>query len=640
MTELEPVAVDDDLAAALLADLDDDQRRAVTTPSQLVAVIAGAGSGKTRVLTRRVAYRIAVGSADAAHTVVLTFTREAAGELRRRLPRLGLTDRIAAGTFHSIAQQLLRQRWLDQDRAPKSIVTDRKRIVRDIAGTELLDELVDELDFATARGLGPEQYGQVVRRGDRRSAVAPDRVAEVMSLYDREKHRRGVLDLDDLLAHTIRDLRRDPEFAATVRWRFRHVLVDEAQDLNPLQHQLVDLLRAGRDDLFLVGDPAQAIYGFNGSDPTLLTEVSDRFPGIEIVRLPVNHRCTPQIVDAGAHALRVGGQPPTIRSGRADGRLVTVESHVDEDAEAAAVATAIARLDPGLVRSGRVAVLARTHATLGRVRTALGAAGVTIRRQVEGAGSPLTPVLAEAYRLRDPNRMRQWARDQFELAEDGADEAGAAGRSIRAEVGTAALDFLREQPTGDGAAFRAWVGATDPFGADVPGVDLLTFHAAKGREWHTVHLVGCETSLVPHRSATTNAARAEEARLLYVALTRATDVLTVHWAERRGGYQRKPTPLLDGFTSEAPELAGPPQELVHRERSDRSIALERLREWRAAAARAAGILPDAVCTDRVLGDIAEHRPSSPDELDQLTGLGPITARRLYPGIARALSTQD
>jgi DNA helicase II / ATP-dependent DNA helicase PcrA len=617
------------LADALLADLDGDQRRAVTTDSQLVAVIAGAGSGKTRVLTRRVAYRIATGSADAAHTVVLTFTREAAGELRRRLPRLGLTERVAAGTFHSIAQQLLRQRWADTDRAPKSIVTDRRRIVGDIAGREQLDELVDELDFATARGLGPDGYEAVVRRGERRAAVEPARVAEVLTAYEREKHRRGVLDLDDLLLHLIRDLRRDQEFAAAVRWRFRHVLVDEAQDLNPLQHQLVDLFREGRDDLFLVGDPAQAIYGFNGSDPTLLTDVSLRFPGVEIVRLPVNHRCTPQIVEAGAHALRTGDQPPAIRSGRPDGRVVTVEAHADDDAEAAAVASAIARLDPGLVRGGKVAVLARTHATLSRVRAALATAGVSVRRQVEGAGSPLTPVLTEAYRIREPNRMRQWVRDQLDLA--------AEGDAIRNEVANAAAEFLREQPTGDGTAFRAWIAATDPFGGDVPGVDLLTFHAAKGREWHTVHLVGCETSLVPHRSATTNAARAEEARLLYVALTRATDVLVVHWAERRGGYQRKPTPLLAGFTSETPEPAAPPEAIVTLERSDRSITLERLRAWRATTARAAGILPDAVCTDRVLADIAEQRPASAEELDAITGLGVLTARRLYPGIAAAMA---
>lgn len=621
-------AVDVQAVDVLLADLDEDQRRAVTTESQLVAVIAGAGSGKTRVLTRRVAYRIATGTADASHTLVLTFTREAAGELRRRLPRLGLTERIAAGTFHSIAQQLLRQRWLDTDRTPKSIVTDRRRIVGEIAGRELLDELVVELDYATARGLDPEAYEAVVRRGERRSVVEPARVAEVLAAYEREKHRRGVLDLDDLLGHLIRELRRDPEFAATVRWRYRHVLVDEAQDLNPLQHQLVDLIRHGRDDLFLVGDPAQAIYGFNGSDPTLLTDVSARFPGVEVVRLPVNHRCTPQIVEAGAHALRVGGQDAAIRSGRPDGPAVTITSHPDEEAEATSVASAIARLDPGLVRNADVAVLARTHATLQRVRAALTTAGVTIRRQVDGAGSPFTPVLTEAYRIREPNRMRGWVSDQFELASE--------GDAIRGEIAEAALQFLREQPTGDGPAFRSWVGATDPFGGDARGAELLTFHAAKGREWHTVHVIGCETSLVPHRSATTNAARAEEARLLYVALTRATDVLCVHWAQRRAGYQRKPTPLLERFTSETPTPAAPPTELATLVRSDRSVTLDRLRAWRADAARAAGILPDAVCTDRTLAEIAVRRPASPEELDGITGLGTLTSRRLYPGIANAL----
>jgi DNA helicase-2/ATP-dependent DNA helicase PcrA len=614
---------------ALLADLDDDQRRAVTTGSQLVAVIAGAGSGKTRVLTRRVAYRIVTGSADAAHTVVLTFTREAAGELRRRLPRLGLTDRIVAGTFHSIAQQILRQRWLDTDRAPKGIVTDRRRLVAEVAGRELLDELVTEVDFAMARGLDPDGYTAVIRRGERRAAVEPGRVADALAGYEREKHRRGVLDLDDLLLHLIRELRRDGEFAATIRWRFRHVLVDEAQDLNPLQHALVDLLRQGRDDLFLVGDPAQSIYGFNGSDPTLLTDVSARFPGVEIVRLPVNHRCTPQIVAAGAHALRLGGQPSTIRSGRPDGPVVSIVAHADEDAEAAAIATAAARLDPGLVSGGKVAVLARTHATLHKTRAALEASGVTIRRQVEGAGSQLAPVLAEAYRIKDPNRMRQWARDLLDLADE--------GDAVRGEIASAAFEFLRDQPTGDGTALRNWVTATDPFGGRVPGVELLTFHGAKGREWHTVHLVGVESSLVPHRSATSNAARAEEARLLYVALTRATDVLTVHWAERRAGYQRKRSPLLAEFASEAPEPAPPPEDLAALERSERAVALERLREWRASAARAAGILPDAVCTDRVLADIAEQRPATPEELDAISGLGTLTSRRLYPGIAAALT---
>jgi len=613
----------------LLADLDADQRLAVTTESQLVAVVAGAGSGKTRVLTRRVAYRIATGTAEGAHTVVLTFTREAAGELRRRLPRLGLTERIAAGTFHSIAQQLLRQRWIDLDQQPRTIISDRRRLVGKLMGGERLDELVNEMDWATARGIDADRYEGAARLAARRMAVSPGRVAEALAAYRAEKRKRGVVDLDDLLSSTIEAIERDPEFAAAVHWRFRHVLVDEAQDLNPLQHRLVDLFRAGRDDLFLVGDPAQAIYGFNGSDPTLLLEVSDRFPGIEIVRLPVNHRCTPQIVEAAAHSLGADGQPTRVRSARPDGRTVVTLSHADEQAEAIWVAQTIARLDPTLVRSAQVAVLARTHAVLATMRAALVEAGVAVRRLVDGPGSPFTPILAEAYRIREPDRMRQWARDQFDEIETAGDP--------RAEVAEATLQFLREQPTGDGSAFLGWVNSTDPFGRDLPGVDVLTFHGAKGREWHTVYLIGCETSLVPHRSASSKPARAEEARLLYVALTRATDSLTVNWARRRGGYQRKLTPLLDGFVSEAPETVGPPTELIAINPNGRQATLERLREWRSDVALAGGILPNAVVTDHVLAKIADQRPSTPDELDRATGVGPITARRLFEGISAALA---
>ena len=614
----------------LLADLDDDQRSAVTTDSNMVAVIAGAGSGKTRVLTRRVAYRVATDAAEGAHTVVLTFTREAAGELRRRLYHLGLPDRVAAGTFHSIAQQLLRQRWADQDRAPKSIVNDRARIVGEILGRAELDLLVAEMNYATARGWSGDEYEHAARSGDRRSTIDARRVAQALDRYATEKHRRGVLDLDDILAMTNAEMTRDPGFADAVRWRYRHVLVDEAQDLNPMQHRFVDLLRTGVDDLFLVGDPSQAIYGFNGADPSLLVDVEQRFPGIEIIRLPSNHRSTPQVVEAGAHVLERDGQSATIRSTRDDGVAVAINGHDDEQAEAKWVATRIARLDPDLVRGGHVAVLARTHAALGPTRAALETAGVTVRRSLDGAGSPIATGLQSAYRLTDAHRFRGWARDLMEQL-DGPDDP------LR-ELSMVADDYLREDRTGDGGGFRTWVETTDPFGTDVPGAETLTFHAAKGREWHTVFLVGCESSLVPHRSAGTNAAKAEEARLLYVALTRATDALFVNWAQRRSGYQRKLSPLLDGYTSETAELRPPPRQLVGRERPAERVALDRLREWRDHAARSAGVLPTAVCSDYVLTQIARRPPSSAEELDAVTGLGPMTSRRLFPGIAHALES--
>ena len=614
-------------ADALVADLDADQRRAVTTESRLVAVIAGAGSGKTRVLTRRLAYRVASGSADIDHTMVLTFTREAAGELRRRLPRLGITERIVAGTFHSVAHQLLQQRWLDLGRQPKTLVADRRRLVGQTGNYDKLDELVADMDWATSRGITADDYATAARSDGHRSNVDPGTVALALEKYIAEKRRRGVIDLDDLLGLTISALQSDAGFADGVRWRFRHILIDEAQDLNPLQHRLVDLFRLGRDDLFLVGDPAQAIYGFNGSDPALLVNVEERFPGVEIIRLPLNHRSTPQVVAAGAHALTTNGQRAHIRSNRPDGTGVTIVAHGDEHHEARAVAGRIAQLDPTLVRRGNVAVLARTHAALGPVRAALATAGLEVRTVVDGPGSVLAPHLQQAYRLSDGSQLRRWVHDRLEEA--GEDDP-------QRDVALAALEYLREQPSGDGRGLRTWVNSTDPFGSDKPGVDVLTFHASKGREWHTVLLIGCETSLVPHRSATTNAAQAEEARLLYVALTRATDVLHVNWAERRGGYQRRSTPLLDGFESGAPKPTPPPRELATMQKSERQKTIERLRAWRAQVARAGGILPDAVCSDTALAAIADALPIDAVELDAATGFGPITSGRLFSGVSEAL----
>ena len=621
---------------ALLVGLDDDQRHAVTTESQLVAVVAGAGSGKTRVLTHRVAYRVAAGSADEGHTLVLTFTREAAGELRRRLPRLGLTGRATAGTFHSVALGLLQQRWRDLDQRPRSVVSDRRRIVARItpAGVDV-DALTDEIGWAAARALDPARYETAVRHGERKSTLDLHTVTDALDAYRRDKHEHGVVDLDDLLSLTIEAMARDSAYADAQRWRFRHLLVDEAQDLNPLQHRLLDLLRAGRDDVFLVGDPAQAIYAFNGSDPALLIDVEQRFPGIEVVRLPVNHRSTPQVVDAGSHVLQSAGQPVDARSSRADGRVVTIVAHDDEHAEATGVASAIARLDRSLVRSNQVAVLARTNAQLPAIARALAAAPVDVRRAVHGAGSKIRPVLSQVYRMADVAQLRNWAQDALEGI-DPASDVGEADTTPEQEVARAVLEFLRSQPVGDGAAFRAWVDASDPFGRSSPGVELLTFHAAKGREWHTVFLIGCETSLVPHRSATTSPARAEEARLLHVAVTRATDALVINWAKRRSGYQRKVSPLARRVRERHSEPVAPPPGLTSHQRAPRDVMFERLVGWRADTARTRDLLPEAVCSDAVLAAIADHPPGDADELDRLTGLGVITSRRLFPGIADAI----
>jgi len=615
--------------------LDEAQLAAVTTPSTLVAVIAAAGSGKTRVLTRRIAHRVDLGTADARHTLALTFTREAAGELRRRLRRLGLREPVEAGTFHAVARGLLWQRWRDVGRDVPTVLDDRARYLREVAPGQPVIVLGTELEWAAARGVAPERYVTAARDAHRRTAVAPERVAEVMTAYQHLKRRRGVIDLDDLLGLTVQELATDEAWADGVRWRFRHLLVDEAQDLNPVQDRLLRLLAGERRDLFLVGDPAQAIYGFNGADPALLADVAARFPGVEVIHLPTNHRSTPQVVHAGMHVLRVTGQAADARSGRGDGPALEVHGTADADAEAELVVRIVEALDPGIARRGDVGVLARTNAQLAHLKRALEGAGVPVRRRALAPGSPLATAARSAGVQKWAMRLRTWAMghlddDRDDL--DGADDTDLAERRMASAV----LDYLREHPSGDGAGLRTWLAVTSPFeSADTTGVEVLTFHGAKGREWHTVIVTGAETGLVPHRSATTIGSKEEEARLLHVALTRATDRLIVTWAARRGGYGRRRSPFLEGLDTGAPPAAPMPAELRPLA-TLRDPRLERLHEWRQQAARGVDVLPVELCTDAQLAAIATADPSTPAELAEVTSFGTITASRLFPAVRSAL----
>lgn len=631
-------------AERLLHDLDAEQRAAVTTPSTLVAVIASAGSGKTRVLTRRIAYRAALETADARHTLALTFTREAAGELRRRLRRSGLREPVEAGTFHSVALGVLRQRWSDTDRPAPAIINDPDRLLAEVAEGIPVPALVAERGWLAARALEPSEYSAAARAEGRRVGVPPQRVEGALARYEELKRRRRVIDLDDLLTTFGNEMARDSEFADAVRWRFRHVLVDEAQDLNPAQYRMLRSIVGDRVDLFLVGDPAQAIYGFNGSDPTLLSEVERHLPGVEIVRLPANHRCTPQVVDAGMHVLRAAGQLAQSVSARDHGPPVELVVCDDEGDESARVAGLVKRCAHGLVRDGDVAVLARTHEQLAGMRRALDAAGVPMQRNALASGTPLAAAVRHAAQLRSAAQLRAWAHDVIDQPPT-AGQALAPSDEAEHRVATVVLDFLRETPLGDGAGFRAWVATSRPFAepGDAVGVELLTFHAAKGREWHTVFVTGVETGLVPHKSASTTVdGRAEEARLLHVAFTRASDRLVVTHAERRRGYSRQPSPFVEGLAESSAVAIAPPAPIpeaviaVAHAVDVTQLRVDSLHAWRDTLARATAMLPAQICSESDLTAIATSPPAAADELAALTGFGPVTAARHFVAIRAAL----
>ena len=499
-----------------MAGLTAPQRRAVESEATALCIVAGAGSGKTRVLTLRVARRIRDGSADADHTVVCTFTRKAARELRERLALYGVPvsspatsggvpgPGVRAGTLHQLALTLLRRDALDRGRPPQVVVEHRFRLVRDVVGDPGTAAEVDtEISWAKARCLTSAGYVEAAREAARTTSSDPDRIAAAFDQYDQALVRRRALDLDDVLVRAGDLLLDDADFAERMHWRYRHLSVDEFQDVNPAQFRLIDALLGSRKDLCAVGDPNQAIYGWNGADPTLLDRLPDTVAGMEVVRLDENHRSTPQVVAAATaglgHAVSV---PP--RSLAEDGPMPVVTAFDDETAEAEGVVSLILeRSEDGRAWSDQ-AVLARTHDQLALMGRALGRAGIPYRI-APGPESPAT----EAARTED--------------------RRGAAV-GTGAAVGPGARD-RGEEAQGAGA------------------VELATFHRAKGLEWTSVYVVGVEDGYVPIVYAESEAARAEERRLLYVALTRASEELHCSWARSRrmgNGRQmdRQPSPWL------------------------------------------------------------------------------------------------
>ncbi|MGD9997184.1 MAG: ATP-dependent helicase [Ilumatobacteraceae bacterium] len=606
----------------LLRGLDPQQREAVLTDAAPLAIVASAGSGKTMVLTRRIARRIADGSADAQHVLALTFTRDAAGELRRRLRRLDVQQSIESGTFHAVALRLLRDRALATNGAAPTIAPDRLRLVREVLTETRLRRdpvaVMSDLDWARARLVEPERFGEASRRARRRGALDGPAFVAVSAAYAALKRRRGVVDFDDLLAHVLHHMTTDPTFAEIVRWRFRHLFVDEAQDLNPLQFAVLEAIRDGRPDVCLVGDHRQAIYGWNGSDPAALLEVEHRFPGVTVVGLTGNYRCSPQIVTTGAAALAAAEIDDSTASQRPDGRRPVFAPASDDVEEAATVASRVRDL---VHRHGarEVAVLARTNEQLHVLHRSLTEAGVAVARSA--GATPLERAIAEASRLRSRDDLAGWAEAVW---------AGDASDPVRRRVAEEVDRFLTSNDPG---GFRAWLEARQPFDDLEPDDDgavaVLTFHAAKGREWAAVVVCGVERGLVPHASAVTTAQREEEARLLYVAITRASDELIVTWAERREGGSGGPSPWIEALRAAVPhEQVAPMPTSIRPERAPDPMS--DLRAWRRDVARAAALSEDAVCSDRVLRSLLDDPPSDATELATRLGVTLSVAERWAP----------
>jgi DNA helicase-2/ATP-dependent DNA helicase PcrA len=664
------LGADTQLREHLLDDLDESQRRAVTSPARPLAIVAPAGSGKTRVLTRRIAWRVASGDADASHVLALTFTRKAAGELRDRLLALGLRDSVAAGTFHGVAFAQLRGWWADAGHTPPALLARKGRLLGGVvAGTTVtVAQLAAEIEWAKARLVGPDGYADAAAAARRRAPAPPDRIADLYRAYEDDKRQARMVDFDDLLRMCSHLLDTEPSFAAAQRWRFQHLFVDEFQDVNPLQLQLLEAWRGTSWDLCVVGDPQQAIYGWNGADAGFLAGFRRLYPPAEVVELGGNYRSTPQVLAAAAGVLSAAGAGDrVVQAVRPDGTRVRVERHPSDRDEASAVARAVRdRRGPRAAWSAQ-AVLVRTHAQIGVLADALRVAGIPHR--VRGGDSLLDrPVVQSSLGLlrRAAGPLAACLPDLDALAADVGESA--AGESAEAAGNIATIvqlahDHMRLDPRATASGFAAWLVATlSAEGAEErrDAVTIATFHAAKGLEWPIVHLAGLEDGFVPIAYARTHAQRAEEARLLYVAMTRAEDELRCTWAATRAfgvkTLDRQLTPWLqpladagrrpgvDGGADDERSLRhlidathiAEQRKLLAQVGSGASATLAALHAWRDEHARAARVEPQALIDDRLLETIAERAPATHDELIAIPGMGPLLAARVGDGLLAAL----
>lgn len=672
----------------ILAALDPEQRQAAQAVTGPVCILAGAGTGKTRTITHRAAYAVASGAVQPGAMLAVTFTARAAGEMRARLRALGVRG-VQARTFHAAAMKQLNYFWPRVvGGAPPRLVDNTFGLVANAAsrarlrpGTSEIRDLLSELEWAASTLIGPEDYPAAAARAGRQGPYDPAVVAQVYGAYADLKRAQGLADFSDLLLLTAGALEEHAGVAAEFRSRYRSFVVDEYQDVTPLQQRLLDAWLGGRDDLCVVGDAQQTIYSFTGASPDYLLEFRRRFPAATEVRLVRDYRSTPQVV-ALANGVIAKATSPHARlellAQQPPGPAPVFTEHDDEPAEADAVALRCLQLLHDGTAASEIAVLYRVNAQSAAYEQALTNAGVAYLVRGGARFFDRTEVREAILLLRGAGRaadveapvgLPDLVADVLRSGLSWSVEAPPAGAGATRErwESLAALhrlagDLARTQPQ---AGLRELVVELEERAAaqhapSVEGVTLASLHAAKGLEWDAVFLVGLVEGTMPLVHADTPAAVEEERRLLYVGVTRARIHLSLSWALSRspgGRGSRRPSRFLDGLHAASARPAagsagrGPgAARAARRERSgpvlcrvcgtsltaavdrklgrcagcpvDRDEALfEALRGWRAGRAKGLGQPAFCVFTDATLIAIAEQRPENVAALVAIPGIG-------------------
>ncbi|MFI7202914.1 ATP-dependent DNA helicase UvrD2 [Micromonospora aurantiaca (nom. illeg.)] len=671
-------------AERVLAGLDPEQRSAVTAPAGPVCILAGAGTGKTRAVTSRIAYRALTGDIAGRHVLAVTFTARAAAEMRSRLTVLGVQG-VQARTFHAAALRQVRYfaPRLLAGRAMPELLDSKVRVVTLAAAKVGLRadraaarDLSAEIEWAKSSLVEPGEYVVAAAKALRETPYEPARVADVFDAYERLKRGNGVIDFEDMLRAAVWGIEEHPDVAEQVRNQYRHFVVDEYQDVNPLQQRLLEAWLGGRDDLTVVGDASQTIYSFTGATSSYLVDFPRLHRGATVVRLVRDYRSTPQVVGlANAVISQARGTEARLRlelhGQRRPGPEPDLRIFTDEPAEANAVAARCRALVAGGTPAREIAVLFRTNAQSEAYEKALSEAGVPY-------------VLQGAERFFERPEVRQAM-----IALRAATRSADAGTPLPAAVVEAltAVGWAPDAPPPGGAARERWealaalVQLAEEYAAQaeeepgltgfteelarraaqqhvptVEGVTLASLHSAKGLEWDAVFLVGLAEGTLPTTYAKTMEQVEEERRLLYVGITRAREWLWLSYATARspGGRARRPSrflPQLDRSGGGERAGGGGPARRAERRRpqvvscricgatllagADRKLGrcptcpsdideelYERLREWRQRVAGAQKVPAYVVFTDATLTALAERKPGRTEELVAIAGIGP------------------
>jgi DNA helicase II / ATP-dependent DNA helicase PcrA len=554
-------------------------------------VLAGAGTGKTRAITHRIAYGVRAGILQPSSVLAVTFTNRAAGEMRGRLRQLGASG-VQARTFHSAALRQLQYFWPKAVGGSMPRLVDRKiQLVADAAAAcrirldrgELRD-VTGEIEWSKVTQTVPSEYALAAAKAGRETPRASAEIAQLYSAYEDLKRDRAVIDFEDVLLLTVAILQDRHDIAEQVRSQYQHFVVDEYQDVSPLQQRLLDLWLGRRDSLCVVGDASQTIYSFTGATPDHLLDFRVRHPGATVVKLVRDYRSTPQVVHLANGLLaqargRAADHRLELISQRRPGPEPVYTEYTDEPAEAEGAARRIRELMDAGVRASEIAILFRTNSQSETYEQALADAGVPYQLRGAERFFDRPEVRRAIVNLRGAAR--------FGGNDSRLDEAVDLPSQVRAVL--SGEGWTTVPPAGSGAVRERWeslaalvnlaqdfaaagAGATlndlvaeldERAGAQhaptVEGVTLASLHSAKGLEWDAVFLVGVAEGMMPISYAKTDEQIEEERRLLYVGVTRARERLHVSWSLSRspgGRPNRRPSRFLDGLRPGSTATAG------------------------------------------------------------------------------------